>query len=83
MFHAGTNARPGGSYHTNGGRVLTVVGRGVDLAAARALAEAAADEIAWPGMQRRRDIAADPPSNPDTPDTPDGQSVVAPAGAAR
>ncbi|MEW5992689.1 MAG: phosphoribosylamine--glycine ligase [Chloroflexota bacterium] len=63
VFHAGTVARrrPEGGYGTNGGRVLTVVGRGPDLAAARAAAERAADAISWDGLQRRRDIAADLP----------------------
>ncbi|HXG25689.1 MAG TPA: phosphoribosylamine--glycine ligase, partial [Candidatus Binatia bacterium] len=64
VFHAGTVARPQGGYGTNGGRVLTVVGRGVDLPAARAAAERAADRIAWDGLQRRRDIAADLPPAP-------------------
>jgi hypothetical protein len=41
--------------------VLTVVGRGEDLAAARAAAEHAADAITWDGLQRRHDIAADLP----------------------
>jgi phosphoribosylamine--glycine ligase len=61
VFHAGTLGRPGGGYGTNGGRVLTVVGRGPDLAAAREVAESAADAISWPGLQRRHDIAADVP----------------------
>lgn len=61
VFHAATVARPQGGFGTNGGRVLTVVGRGVDLAAARETAEAACDVIAWDGLQRRRDIAADVP----------------------
>jgi len=38
--------------------VLTIVGRGADLPAARAAAERAADLISWDGMQRRHDIAA-------------------------
>ena len=58
MFHAGTVVGGDGQYRTNGGRVLSVVGLGGTLAAARANAEAAADRIAWQGMQRRRDIAA-------------------------
>lgn len=57
VFHAGTAERPGGGFATRGGRVLTVVGRGADLAAARQEAERAADAIAWDGAQRRRDIA--------------------------
>ncbi len=59
VFHAGTAPRAGGGYETNGGRVLAVVGRGPDLGRARARAEAAADAIAWEGLQRRRDIARD------------------------
>lgn len=59
VFHAGTIARPNGGFGTNGGRVLTVVGRGADLEAARALAERAAGEIHFDGMQRRHDIGAD------------------------
>jgi phosphoribosylamine--glycine ligase len=59
LFHAGTLGRPGGGYGTNGGRVLTVVGRGADLFAARDLAERAADAIGWDGLQRRHDIAAE------------------------
>ncbi len=61
VFHAGTARGPNGSYHTRGGRVLTVVGEGPDLAAARAAAERAADSIAFQGLQRRHDIAASVP----------------------
>ncbi len=56
VFHAGTRRAAGGGYETNGGRILTVVGRGRDVDAARNVAERAADLISWPGMQRRRDI---------------------------
>lgn len=59
VFHSGTVRRPSGGYGTNGGRVLTVVGSGPDLAAARATAELAADAIAWEGLQRRRDIGTE------------------------
>ena len=59
VFHSGTVGRPGGGYGTNGGRVLTVVGRGADLATARAAAERAADAISWEGLQRRHDIGLD------------------------
>jgi phosphoribosylamine--glycine ligase len=55
VFHAATRATPGG-WESSGGRVLTVVGRGPDPAASRHAAEAAADAITWPGMQRRHDI---------------------------
>ncbi len=56
VFHAGTLARQPSGFATNGGRVLTVVGRGLDLRSARAQAEQGADAIAWDGLQRRRDI---------------------------
>jgi phosphoribosylamine-glycine ligase len=36
--------------------VLTVVGRGEDLAEAGDAAERAADAISWSGMQRRHDV---------------------------
>lgn len=62
VFHAGTQRRPNGHFGTNGGRVLTVVGRGPALADARAVAERAAETITWSGMQRRHDIAAEVPS---------------------
>lgn len=57
VFHMGTRRTEAG-WQTNGGRVLTVVGRGRDTAEARAIAERAAQAINWPGMQRRRDIAS-------------------------
>ena len=60
VFHAGTRRDERGAWHTAGGRVLTVVGRGPDVEAARNAAERAADAISWPGMQRRHDIGADP-----------------------
>ena len=59
VFHAGTTATEDG-WATNGGRILTVVGRGADLPAARRVAERAADAIAFPGAQRRHDIGAVP-----------------------
>jgi phosphoribosylamine--glycine ligase len=59
VFHGGTARTDDGAYGTAGGRILTVVGRGADLAAARAHAEAAADLITFDGLQRRHDIAAD------------------------
>ena len=57
VFHAGT-ARRGDRLVTAGGRVLGVTALGDDLADARARAYAAADLIAFDGMQLRRDIAA-------------------------
>ena len=64
VFHAGTTRGNDGRYRTAGGRVLTVVGRAADLAGAREHAERAVDAIAWPGLQRRHDIAADMPPAP-------------------
>jgi phosphoribosylamine--glycine ligase len=40
-----------------GGRVLTVVGLGADVAAARAAAYEGVERIGFPGSQRRTDIA--------------------------
>ncbi len=65
VFHAATERGPDGAYRTAGGRVLAVVGRGVDLAAARAIAETGADRIAFDGLQRRHDIAGDVPAAAD------------------
>jgi phosphoribosylamine--glycine ligase len=56
IFHAGTARAADGTVRTAGGRVLSVVGRGADLAAARDVATAAAERIHAPGLQRRRDI---------------------------
>jgi phosphoribosylamine--glycine ligase len=60
VFHAGTRRDADGTVRTAGGRVLTVVGRGPDLAAARAAANAAANRVVAPGLQRRHDIALEP-----------------------
>jgi phosphoribosylamine---glycine ligase len=56
-FHAGTR-RAGNGYESSGGRVVTVVGRGADLAAARDAAYRGVNEGALPGAQHRSDIAA-------------------------
>jgi phosphoribosylamine--glycine ligase len=64
VFHGGSVGRPQGGYGTNGGRVLTVVGRGPDLRRARESAERAASRISWDGLLRRHDIAADLPPAP-------------------
>jgi phosphoribosylamine---glycine ligase len=56
VFHAGTAERDG-RLVTNGGRVLSVVGTGVDRTAAAVHAYAAVDMIQFDGMQLRRDIA--------------------------
>ena len=58
VFAAGVAAGDDGVLRTAGGRVLNVVGRGPDMAAARKAAYAGAAEISWPGLQLRTDIAA-------------------------
>jgi phosphoribosylamine--glycine ligase len=63
VFHAGTARDADGTFRTAGGRILSVVGRGPDLAAARALATAAADRIHATGLQRRHDIAVAGPTD--------------------
>jgi phosphoribosylamine--glycine ligase len=55
IFHAGTT-RVGNDVVSNGGRVLTVVGRGSTYEAAIARAYAAVDRIAFDGVHARRDI---------------------------
>jgi phosphoribosylamine--glycine ligase len=60
VFHAASRAMDGG-WETAGGRVLTVVGRGADVATAREAAERGADRITWQGVQRRHDIGASSP----------------------
>jgi phosphoribosylamine--glycine ligase len=57
VFHAGTK-REGERFVTSGGRVLGVTARGATFAEARERAYAAADRIAFEGMQLRRDIGA-------------------------
>ena len=56
VFHAGT-ARHGDHLVTNGGRILGVTGVGETIDAARKLAYAACELIAFDGAQYRRDIA--------------------------
>lgn len=57
IYHAGTRTNDAGDIVTSGGRVLAVAQRGSTVVEARARAYAAADLIAWEGMQMRRDIA--------------------------
>ena len=65
VFHSGTTLRDGG-YVTAGGRVVTVVGCGAALAAARDAAYRAAGKVHFDGMHYRRDIGVRlaPPSVP-------------------
>ncbi|MFC3749498.1 phosphoribosylamine--glycine ligase [Paenibacillus sp. GCM10012306] len=57
VFHAGTARGEDGSWLTNGGRVLGVVGLGADIREAREAAYARAEAIHFPGKQNRSDIA--------------------------
>ncbi|HSP44097.1 MAG TPA: phosphoribosylamine--glycine ligase [Luteolibacter sp.] len=56
VYHAGTRNNADGVWETNGGRVLAVVAGGNNREDAVKNAHAAADGIAFDGMQRRRDI---------------------------
>ncbi|WNB85458.1 phosphoribosylamine--glycine ligase [Cellulomonas sp. ATA003] len=57
VLHAGTRVTDDGALVAAGGRVLSVVGTGADLAAARASAYAGVERIALPGSHHRGDIA--------------------------
>ena len=61
VFHAGTRRNGNGELVTAGGRVLDVVALGPTIGAARQKAYDAAATITWPGVQYRRDIAANLP----------------------
>ena len=56
VLHAGTARRDDGAVVSSGGRVLTVVGTGADLDAARAAAYATMSSIRLPGSHFRSDI---------------------------
>ncbi len=56
VLHAGTAAGPDGGVVSSGGRVLSVVGVGADLDAARAAAYRILDGVDLPGGHFRRDI---------------------------
>jgi phosphoribosylamine---glycine ligase len=60
VFHAGTQRAGDGRLLTSGGRVLTVVGRGDTLDAARHRAYANLERIQFAGMRYRTDIALQP-----------------------
>jgi len=81
VFHAGTERDASGTWRTRGGRALTVVGVGPEIAEARAVAERAADLISFAGMQRRRDIAGPPPTPAGPPPTPAAGRVPARGGS--
>jgi len=56
IYHAGTRRNAEGQWETNGGRVLAVVSGGSSRMEAVEKAHAAADQICFDGLQRRRDI---------------------------
>lgn len=56
VFHGGTKLE-GGLLKTNGGRVLTIVGKEADYAFARSRAYLAASQVQFAGKQFRNDIA--------------------------
>lgn len=58
VLHAGTKRDAAGRVVSSGGRVLGITATGTDLAAARAAAYEAVDQIRLPGAQFRTDIAA-------------------------
>ena len=57
VFHAGTKLGNDGIIHTDGGRVLTVVGMGQDLAEARQKAYRNVGRLNFEGCYYRKDIA--------------------------
>lgn len=60
LFHAGTKANPEtNTIHTNGGRVMAVVGQAKTIAEARTEAYQSIQEIAFDGMNFRTDIGLD------------------------
>lgn len=56
VLHAGTTVRDDGAIVSSGGRVLSVVGTGADLAAARSQAYRILESIRLPGSHFRSDI---------------------------
>ncbi|MCB1026914.1 MAG: phosphoribosylamine--glycine ligase, partial [Microthrixaceae bacterium] len=58
VYGAGVRTDDDGALVTSGGRVLSVCGRGPDVAEARRRAYAGVAELSWPGMTVRTDIAA-------------------------
>ena len=57
MFHSGTRLGDDGTIYTNGGRVLTVVGTGKDMAEARNKVYRNLPDIHFDGCYYRKDIA--------------------------
>ncbi len=67
VLHAGTAATDDGAVVSAGGRVLSVVGLGPDIEAARTAAYAGVDRISLRGSHHRTDIAARMPQTPGMP----------------
>ena len=61
LLCAGVAGDDAGNLTTAGGRALDVVGRGPDVASARAGAYEAMALLSWPGMHHRSDIASSAP----------------------
>jgi len=57
IFHAGTRLGDDGTIYTNGGRVLTVVGTGKDMAGARDKVYRNLPNVHFDGCYYRKDIA--------------------------
>ncbi len=57
-FHGGTRLAADHALLAHGGRILTLVGRGPDLATARASVYAAIDQVQFAGARYRHDIGA-------------------------
>ncbi|KUH71493.1 phosphoribosylamine--glycine ligase [Mycolicibacterium novocastrense] len=57
VLHAGTSRREDGAVVSSGGRVLSIVGTGADLSAAREAAYRVIESIRLPGSHFRSDIA--------------------------
>lgn len=57
VLHAGTSRREDGAVVSSGGRVLSIVGTGADLSAAREAAYQVIESIRLPGSHFRSDIA--------------------------
>ena len=56
VFHAGTRRDPDDTLRTDGGRILTLVGRGTSIEAARQHVYSAVPHVQFDGMQHRSDI---------------------------
>ncbi len=59
VFHAGTKRHENGHLLTNGGRVLTVTGKGKSIAEALEYAYAGVEKIQWKNVNYRKDIGKD------------------------